>query len=117
VLDPTLFLTNPGTFPLLEGFKIRNGLQNVKQKSLRARILEAKPKEILFHAQRDSTFRKLNLTGIVKEFNYRDALSVTRHGEYRQRKERMDEGITEVGNYHLYEVDRDPELSSSHSKR
>jgi len=61
----------------------------------------------VFHAQCDSTFCKLNLTGIVKELNYREALYVTRHGEHWQRKERMDVGITEVGNYHLYEVDRD----------
>jgi len=90
---------NSVAFPLLEGFKGRNGLRDVKRKSLRARILEAKLKEIVFHAERDSTFRKLNLTVIVKESNYRDALSAT--------KGRMDEGITKVGNYYLYEVDRD----------
>jgi len=65
-------------FRLLEGFKGRNGLRNVKRKSLRGRILEAKFKEIVFHAQRDSTFRRLDLTVIVKEFNYRDALSATK---------------------------------------
>lgn len=49
-----------------------------------------KQKEITVHAQRDSTFHKLNLTVTVKKTNSREAVCVTRRGGIGKRKENMD---------------------------
>jgi hypothetical protein len=64
------YSANSGAFPLR-----RNG------------CLEKNKTETMFHAQRDSTFHKLNLTETVKKFYSREAVCVTRRGGYWRRKE------------------------------
>jgi hypothetical protein len=44
--------------------------------------LEENKTETVFHAQRDSTFHKLNLTATVEKFYSREAVCAIRRGGY-----------------------------------
>ncbi len=57
----------------------------------------------MFHAQRDSTFHKLNLTVTVKKIDSREAVCVTRRGGVLEKKGKYGLGSNEVENAPYWE--------------